>query len=46
VQHSTDRVPGIRQNPWFADRSGSCNLDRRVDHPDVLRNGEESPGWP
>jgi hypothetical protein len=38
VQHSTDREPGIWQNPRFADRSGSGNPDRRVNHPDVLRD--------
>jgi hypothetical protein len=38
VQHSTDREPGIRQNPWFADWSGSGNPDRRVNRPDVLRD--------
>jgi hypothetical protein len=36
VQHSTDREPGIRQNLRLADRSGSGNPDRRVNHPDVL----------
>jgi hypothetical protein len=46
VQHSTDLEPGIRQNPWFADRSGSGNPDRRVNRPDVLRNGEESSRRP
>jgi hypothetical protein len=38
VQHSADREPGIRQNPWFTDRSDSGNPDRRVNHPDVLCN--------
>jgi hypothetical protein len=38
VQHSTNWEPGIRQNPRFADRSGSGNQDHRVNHPDVLRN--------
>jgi hypothetical protein len=38
VQHSIDPKPGIRQNPQFADRSGSGNLDHRVNHPDVLRD--------
>jgi hypothetical protein len=38
VQHSIDREPGIRQNPWFADWSGSGNPDHCVNHPDVLRN--------
>jgi hypothetical protein len=46
VQHSIDREPGIRQNPRFTDRSGSGNPDRRVDHLDVLRDGEESPQKP
>jgi hypothetical protein len=36
VQHSTDWEPGKRQNPQFADRSGSCNPDRRINRPDVL----------
>jgi hypothetical protein len=26
---------------WFSDGSGSGNPDRRVNHPDVLRDGEE-----
>jgi hypothetical protein len=38
VQYSSDREPGIRQNPQFADRSGSGNPDRRVNHPDMLRD--------
>jgi hypothetical protein len=42
VQHSTDPKPGIRQNLWFTDRSGSGNPDHRVNCPDVLRDGEES----
>jgi hypothetical protein len=42
VQHSIDREPGIRQNPRFANWSGSGNLDRHVNRPDVLRDGEES----
>jgi hypothetical protein len=42
VQHSTNREPGIGQNPRFADRSGSGNLDRRVNRPDVLCGGKES----
>jgi hypothetical protein len=42
VSHSTDREPRIRQNPWFTDRSGSGNPDRRVNRPDVLRKEEES----
>jgi hypothetical protein len=41
VQHSTNWEPGIRQNPRFNDRSGSGNPDRRVNRPDVLRDGEE-----
>jgi hypothetical protein len=41
VQHSIDRGPEIRQNPPFADRSGSGNSDHRVNRPDVLRGGEE-----
>jgi hypothetical protein len=42
AQQSTDREPRIRQNPQFTDRSGSGNPDRRVNRPDVLRDGEES----
>jgi hypothetical protein len=42
VQHSTNREPRIRQNPWFADQSGSGNPDHRVNRPDVLHNIEES----
>jgi hypothetical protein len=38
VQHSTDREPRIRQNPQFADRSGSGNPDLRVNSPDVMRD--------
>jgi hypothetical protein len=38
VQHSTDQKPGIMQNPRFADRSGSGNPDRRVNHSDVLHD--------
>jgi hypothetical protein len=41
AQHSTDREPGIRQNPQFTDRSGSGNLDHRVNRLDVLRKEEE-----
>jgi hypothetical protein len=41
VQHSTDREPGIRQNPLFTDRSGSGNPDHHVNHPDVLHKEEE-----
>jgi hypothetical protein len=37
MQHSIDWEPGIRRNPQFVDRSGSGNLDRRVNRPDVLR---------
>jgi hypothetical protein len=42
AQHSTDQEPRIRQNPRFTDRSGLGNPDPRVNHPDVLRGGEES----
>jgi hypothetical protein len=42
VQYSIDQEPEIRQNPRFTDRSGSGNLDRRVNYPDVLHDGEES----
>jgi hypothetical protein len=42
VKHSTDREPGIGQNPWFVDRSGSGNRNHRVNHIDVLYDGEES----
>jgi hypothetical protein len=38
VQHSIDWEPGIRQNPRNADQSGSGNLDRRANCPDVLHN--------
>jgi hypothetical protein len=38
VQHSTDRKPKIQQNPQFADQSGSGNLHRRVNRPNVVRN--------
>jgi hypothetical protein len=41
AQHSTDREPGITQNPQFADRSGSSDPDCRVNRPDVLRDREE-----
>jgi hypothetical protein len=43
TQYSTDQEPGISQNPQFTDRLSSGNLDRHLNHPDVLRNGEESP---
>jgi hypothetical protein len=43
MQHSMDQEPGIRQNPWVTNRLGSGNLDRRVNRPDVLCDGEESP---
>jgi hypothetical protein len=46
VHDSTDEESGIRQNPQFTDRSGMSNPDRRVNHPDVLRNGEESSRRP
>jgi hypothetical protein len=46
VQHSTDREPEIRQNPRFTDRSSSGNPDHRVNHPDVLCDGEESSQRP
>jgi hypothetical protein len=46
VQHSIDREFGIRQNPRFTDRSGLGNLDRRVNHPDVLRDREDSSRRP
>jgi hypothetical protein len=42
VQHSTNRESGIGQNPQFVDRSSSGSSDRRVNRPDVLRDGEES----
>jgi hypothetical protein len=41
VQHSTDQEPKIRQNPRFADRSGSGNPDCHVNRPDVLHDREE-----
>jgi hypothetical protein len=46
VHHSTDREPEIRQNLQFTDRSGSGNLDCRVNYPDMLRGGEESSQRP
>jgi hypothetical protein len=42
THHSTDREPGIRQITRFTDRSGSGNPNHRVNHPDVLCDGEES----
>jgi hypothetical protein len=42
AHHSTNREPRIRQNPQFTDRSGLGNPNRRVNRPDVLRDGEES----
>jgi hypothetical protein len=44
AHHSTDREPGIRENPQFTDRSGSGNPYRRVNRPDV-RHKEEEPSW-
>jgi hypothetical protein len=41
ANYSIDREPGIRQNPWVTDRSGSGNPGRRVNHLDVLRDREE-----
>jgi hypothetical protein len=38
VQHSTDQEPDIRRNPQFANRSGSGNLDCRVNRPNVLHD--------
>jgi hypothetical protein len=46
VRHFTDWELGIRQNPWFTDRSGSGNQDRRVNHSDVLRDTKESSQRP
>jgi hypothetical protein len=46
VQHSTDLEPGIRQNPWFTDQTGSGNPDHHVNHPDVLGDREESSRRP
>jgi hypothetical protein len=46
AQHSTYREPGIRQNPWFTNRSGSGNSDHRVNHADVLCDGQESSRRP
>jgi hypothetical protein len=46
AKHSTDREPRIRQNPRFTDRSSSGNPDCRVNHPDVLRDREESSRRP
>jgi hypothetical protein len=48
VHHSTDREPRIRQNPQFANWSGSGNPDHGVNYLDVLRDREESsqrPEW-
>jgi hypothetical protein len=42
VQLSTDQEPKIRQNSRFVDRSGSGNPNHRVNHPNVLHDGEES----
>jgi hypothetical protein len=44
VQHSIDREPGIRQNLWFTDWSGSGNPGHRINRPDMMRDGEE-PSW-
>jgi hypothetical protein len=46
AHHSTDREPEISQNLQFTDRSGSGNLDHRVNCPDMLRGGEESSRRP
>jgi hypothetical protein len=46
VQHSTYWKPRIRQNPRFADQSGSGNPDRCVNRPDVMRNGGGSSRRP
>jgi hypothetical protein len=40
MQHAMDRAPGIRQITLFADRVGSDNPDRRVNHANVLHGGE------
>jgi hypothetical protein len=40
MQHAMDRAHGIRQITRFADRAGSDNLDRRVNHANVLHSGE------
>jgi hypothetical protein len=42
AQHSIDWEARIRQNPRFADRSDSSNLDCHVNRPDVLHDGELS----
>jgi hypothetical protein len=42
VQQSIDQEPRIRQNPQFTDRLSSGNPDHCVNHPYVLRDGEES----
>jgi hypothetical protein len=46
MQHTIDQEPEIWQNPRFPDRSGSGNPNRRVNHPDVLRDREESSQRP
>jgi hypothetical protein len=46
VHHSTYREPRIRQNPRFTSRSGSGNPDHHVNHPNVLRDREESSQRP
>jgi hypothetical protein len=38
VQRSTHQEPEIRQNPQFADRSGSSNPYHCVNHPNVLHD--------
>jgi hypothetical protein len=41
AQHSMDQAPGVRQNVWVTDRSGSGNPDH-CNRPDVLHKEEES----
>jgi hypothetical protein len=41
VQNSIDQACRVRKNARVTDRSGSSNPDRRVNHTDVLHDGEE-----
>jgi hypothetical protein len=40
MEHAMDQAPGIRQITRFADRVGSNNPDRWVNHANVLHGGE------
>jgi hypothetical protein len=46
AQCSTDWEPRISQNPQFTNPLGLGNPDHRVNHPDVLSDGEESSRRP